>query len=91
MQRPVGQCMGRAIGQQRDVGCQPSHEKVVSHHARLLCCSQQMGADVVLCVGGAGATKLVEFLVEKCIKTGCVPAHRRLVQLHLKCLKLAEK
>jgi hypothetical protein len=65
MQRSVGQRMCGAIGQQRDVGRQTSHEEVVRHHAHMLRCIQQSGYDVGLCVGSAGATELAEISVEK--------------------------
>ena len=91
MQRSVGQRVRGAIGQQRDVGRQTSHEEVVRHHAHMLSSGEQTCYDVGLCVGRAGATKLVEIIVEKRIKTGRVAARYRLVQLDLERLQLAEK
>lgn len=91
MQGAVGLRMRGAIGQQRDVGCQSSHEEIVSHDERVLRGSQQASDDVGLCVGSAGATEFLKIIVKKRVKTACVPPHHRLMQLDLKCFKLAEK
>jgi hypothetical protein len=80
-----------SVGKERDICAQTSHEEVVGDHLGMLRCRRQTREDVGLCIGGAGAAELAEFIVEKRVETHGVPARQRLVELKLKRSKLVEK